>query len=246
MRASASHTIRAPVASSPGSDAATAATESRARIRATPPPATTPSSMAARVADTASSMRCFFSLSSTSVAAPTLITATPPASLARRSWSFSRSQSESVFSISALIWLMRPLTSSSRASTIDDGGGVLGDDDALGGAEQVERDVLELQPDVLADDLRTGQHGHVLQHRLAAVAEAGGLDRGGVERAADLVDDERGEGLAFEVLGDDDERLAGLHHRFEGGQHRLDGRDLAADEQDVRARRAPLPDARCR
>jgi hypothetical protein len=34
---------------------------------------------------------CFFSFISTSVAAPTLITATPPASLATRSCSFSRS-----------------------------------------------------------------------------------------------------------------------------------------------------------
>ena len=40
---------------------------------------------------TASSMRCLRSLASTSVAAPTLMTATPPASLARRSCSFSRS-----------------------------------------------------------------------------------------------------------------------------------------------------------
>ena len=52
-----------------------------------------PSSTAARVAERASSTRCFFSLSSTSVAAPTLITATPPASLASRSCSFSRSKS---------------------------------------------------------------------------------------------------------------------------------------------------------
>ncbi len=80
-------------------------------MRAVPPPATTPSSIAARVAETASSMRCFFSLSSTSVAAPTLITATPPANLAKRSCNFSLSQSESVFSISALIWLMRAVTS---------------------------------------------------------------------------------------------------------------------------------------
>src|SRR6185369_686080 len=49
---------------------------------------------AARVADTASSMRCFFSLSSTSVAAPTLITDTPPDSFASRSCSFSLSQEE--------------------------------------------------------------------------------------------------------------------------------------------------------
>jgi hypothetical protein len=82
--------------------------------RAVPPPATMPSSTAARVADRASSMRCLTSLSSVSVAAPTLTTATPPESFARRSWSFSRSQSESVFSISALIWLIRPLMSSSE------------------------------------------------------------------------------------------------------------------------------------
>ena len=58
------------------------------------------------------------------------------------------------------------------AGAIDDGRVVLGDDDALGLAEQVERGVLELEADVLADDLAAREHGHVLQHRLAAVAEA--------------------------------------------------------------------------
>ena len=48
-------------------------------------------STAALVACMASSTRSFFSLTSTSVAPPTLMMATPPASLARRSWSFSRS-----------------------------------------------------------------------------------------------------------------------------------------------------------
>ena len=47
----------------------------------------------------------------------------------------------------------------------------------LARAEQVERDVLQLEPDLLADDLAAGEDGHVLQHRLAAVAEARGLDR---------------------------------------------------------------------
>ena len=61
--------------------------------RATPPPGTIPSSTAARVALSASSTRCFFSFSSTSVAAPTRMTATLPASLPSRSWAFSRSQS---------------------------------------------------------------------------------------------------------------------------------------------------------
>ena len=55
------------------------------------PPGTTPSSTAARVECSASSTRAFFSFISTSVAAPTRITATPPASLATRSCSFSLS-----------------------------------------------------------------------------------------------------------------------------------------------------------
>jgi hypothetical protein len=41
-----------------------------------------------------------------------LTTATPPASFARRSWSFSRSKSESVFSISLFSCLIRALIAS--------------------------------------------------------------------------------------------------------------------------------------
>ena len=93
------------------------------------------------------------------------------------------------------------------AGALDDGGLVLGDDDLVGPAEQVERDVLELEADLLADDLAAGEDGDVLQHRLAALAEAGGLDGDRLERAADLVDHEGGEGLALDVLGDDHERL---------------------------------------
>ena len=78
-----------PTASSPS--AFTAATAPRQRSSATPPPATMPSSTAALVACIASSTRAFFSFISVSVAAPTLMTATPPTSLASRSWSFSRS-----------------------------------------------------------------------------------------------------------------------------------------------------------
>ncbi len=58
---------------------------------AVPPPGTMPSSTAARVAFSASSTRSLRSFTSTSVAPPTLITATPPASFARRSCSFSLS-----------------------------------------------------------------------------------------------------------------------------------------------------------
>ena len=67
-------------------------------IRATPPPATIPSSIAAFVAFTASSIFNFKYLISVSVAAPTRMTATPPESLAMRASSFSFSYFESVVS----------------------------------------------------------------------------------------------------------------------------------------------------
>ena len=75
----------APIASSPSR-----VSPATAAMQRTKPPGITPSSTAARgvqgVLDPA-----FFSFISVSVAAPTLITATPPTSFARRSCSFSRS-----------------------------------------------------------------------------------------------------------------------------------------------------------
>ena len=41
-----------------------------------------------------------------------------------------------------------------------------------------QADVLELDAQVLEDRLAAGQDGDVLEHGLAAVAVAGGLDRG--------------------------------------------------------------------
>ena len=52
--------------------------------------------------------------------------------------------------------------------------------------------------------------GDVAQHRLAAIAEAGGLHRADVEHAAELVDDQGRQGFALDVLGDDQQRLARL------------------------------------
>ena len=79
---SALRTTLAPVFSSPSSVAAYFATSFAAWIYAEPPPEIIPSSTAALVAARASSIRSFASFISTSVAAPTRITATPPASFA--------------------------------------------------------------------------------------------------------------------------------------------------------------------
>ena len=93
----------APVFSSPSRVSTSFATSLDAWMYADPPPATMPSSTAALVAFRASSIRSFASFISVSVAAPTRITATPPASFASLSCSFSLSNSEVVTSIVALI-----------------------------------------------------------------------------------------------------------------------------------------------
>ena len=119
------------------------------------------------------------------------------------------------------------------ASALDDGGLILGDDDLAGAAQQLKVSVLEGEADGLGDDLAARQDGHVLQHRLAALAEAGGLDGHGLEGAADLVDDQRGEGFALDVLGDDRQGLAGLHDLLQDGDDVLDVGDLGVHEENV-------------
>ena len=96
-----------------------------------------------------------------------------------------------------------------------------------------ERDVLELDAEVFRDRLAAGQDRDVLQHGLAAIAEARSLDGRDLEAAAQLVDDEGGERFAFDVFGDDDERLAGLHDGFEQRQQFLQARELLLVDQDV-------------
>src|ERR1700694_5270048 len=111
-----------------------------------------------------------------------------------------------------------PLDVGPVAPPLHDRGLVLGDDDLAGLAEQVEGDVLELEADLLGDDLATGQDRHVLEHRLAAVTETWRLHRGALERAADLVDDQRGQRLAFDVLGHDHQRPSRLHDLLQDGE----------------------------
>mmetsp|Transcript_45882 Transcript_45882/g.129814 ORF Transcript_45882/g.129814 Transcript_45882/m.129814 type:complete len:280 (-) Transcript_45882:265-1104(-) len=79
---------------------------------AQPPPGTMPSSTAARVAFSASFRRSFTSCTSTSEAPPTLITATPPESFARRSLSLSFSYCDVVISMEDWIRSHRSLMSS--------------------------------------------------------------------------------------------------------------------------------------
>ena len=97
-----------------------------------------------------------------------------------------------------------------------------------------KRHVLELDAEILADLLAGGQDGDVLEHRLAAIAEARRLDGRDLEATAQLVDHQGGERLALDVLGDDQQRPARLHDQFEEGQQRLQARQLLLMDEDVR------------
>src|SRR5829696_1408410 len=116
---------------------------------------------------------------------------------------------------------------------VDDRGVVLRHDDAAGTAELRDLGVLELEAHLLGDDLAAAEDRDVLEHALAAIAEAGGLHGDAGEGAAQLVHDERREGLALDVLGDDQQRAAGLDDLLEHGQQIADGADLLVGDEDV-------------
>ena len=95
-------------------------------------------------------------------------------------------------------------------------------------------DVLQLDAKFLADDASAGDDGDVIEDGLAAIAEARRLHGGRLQRATQLVDDQRGERLAFEILGDDQERPAFRRDLLEDGQQVLERRDLLVVEQNRR------------
>src|SRR3974390_2445306 len=186
--------------------------DSTARKSATPPPGKMPSSTAARVACVASSTRSLRSLTSTSVAPPTRITAPPPRVLPQPLL-----QLLAVVVGGGLLDLRLDLSNTGLdislfACATDDRGVLLVDHHLLGAAQHVQRDVLELDSEILGDRGATGQDSNVLQHRLAPVTEAGGLDGRNLKTATQFIDDEGREGLAFHILGNDEKRFAGLHY----------------------------------
>src|SRR5690606_34039591 len=120
------------------------------------------------------------------------------------------------------------------AGAVDDRRVLLRDLNLLGLAEILERRLLEREADLLGDDLAAGQNRDVLQHRLAAIAEARRLHGRDLHNSADVVHDQRRERLALDILGDEQERPTGLRDRLEDRQKIADVRDLLVVNQDVR------------
>ena len=92
------------------------------------------------------------------------------------------------------------------ALALDDGRVVLVGHDAPRAAQVVDGGAIQLAADLLGDHLAAGQDRDVLEHGLAAIAEAGGLDGQDVDGAAQLVHHQGRQRLAIHVLGDDQQR----------------------------------------
>ena len=120
------------------------------------------------------------------------------------------------------------------ARAVNDGGVLLVHLHLTRMTEHIQRRFLQLHAGFGGDDGAAGQDGNILQHFLAAVAEARRLDRNAGERAAQLVDNQRGQRLALDVLGDDEQLLAHLHHLLQQGQDFLNDGNLLVGDKDQR------------
>ena len=120
------------------------------------------------------------------------------------------------------------------ASAVNDGGVFLVDHDALGGAKFGKGHAFKLGAGVVRSDLAAGQHGDILKHGLAAVAEAGGLNGHNLKGAAQLVDHEGGQSFAFHVFSNDHEGTVHLGNLFKHGQHVFHAGDFLLGAEDVR------------
>ena len=116
---------------------------------------------------------------------------------------------------------------------VDDGRVLLGDGHLLCAAQHIKGSLFELQALLFADDHATRQHGDVLEHGLAAVAEARSLHGANLELRTQAVHHERSESFAVNVLGDDQQGTSALHGGFEDRQEVLDVGDLLVVNQDV-------------
>ena len=128
---------------------------------------------------------------------------------------------------------MRPSISRVLAGAFDDRGVVLVDDDLLRVAQVFDLHVFELDAQVFGDGLAAGQNGDVFEHGLAAIAEARRLHGSALQRAAQLVHDQRRQRLAFDILGDNQQRLAHLGDLLEQRKQVLHRADLLLVDQDV-------------
>ncbi len=99
-------------------------------------------------------------------------------------------------------------------------------------AQHIKRGFLQLKAQLFADNLAAGECCNVKQHFLAPVTKAGGFDGNAGKGAAKLVDNQGGQGFAFNIFGDNEQLLALLNNLLKNGQNLLNVGNLFVSDQD--------------
>ena len=95
-------------------------------------------------------------------------------------------------------------------------------------------DLVEFNPQIFREELPAGEDGNIFHHRLPAIPEAGSLHRSALQNAAQLVHDQRSQGLTFHILSNDQQRLSRPGHFLEQREEIVQRGNLSLMNQDQR------------
>jgi hypothetical protein len=112
------------------------------------------------------------------------------------------------------------------ASSVDDGGVILVNNDALSLTTVSKSDVLKLDAKLLSDATSASEDSDILKHRLTTITEAWSLNSTYVKHSADSVNNEGSESLTFDIFSDDKKWLTSLSNLLENREEVLDAADL--------------------
>ncbi len=120
-----------------------------------------------------------------------------------------------------------------RACTIDNDGLVLGYLNLLGGTQLIQTSLVQRQTNLFRDHGSTGQDSDILQHGLATITEARGLNGTDLNDATNGVDHQGSQGFTVNIFRDDQQRPAGFGYSLKHWEQITDIGDLLVVQQDV-------------
>ena len=112
-----------------------------------------------------------------------------------------------------------------------DRGRVLGDRHLLGISQNAGITGFELRARFFAHHLAIDHEGDIFEHELAALAKARSFHSGHVQHAPQFVDHQGGKRVAFNILGNDQQRFAIAHHSFQNAHNFREAIDFAVCQQ---------------
>ena len=119
------------------------------------------------------------------------------------------------------------------AGSSDHHGLIRGDPQLLDPPQVGQLNAFQVDAAVLENRVGTGQHRDVAQNRLAAVTITGSLHSNHLQNAPHLVDDQSRQGLAVDILSNDQQLLLGLADCLQQRNQRFVGRDLLFVNQNM-------------